>query len=331
MTNLVAWLRGLDLHGEYFFVLVAVFAAATLVVAAVGFVMTRRAELKRRLSRFAAPEAKPVKAGQKKLIDESPEGFVVRLAAPAQKMMAFSGDPGKSWMRRILVQAGLRSRRAHQWFLAAKLLTGLGAALGYVVFFAFYQRFSLQLAITAGIVCLAGFFLPDLVVWAMADSRKTKITRAFPDALDLMVVCAEAGLALDMTFKRVGEEIRPLCPSLSEEFAQTNMEIRAGRPRAESLKRMGERTGVGEVQSLMSLLAQANRFGTSIARTLRVHSDAMRVKRRQLAETKAAKLAVKLIFPLVMFIFPALFVVILGPAAIRVARVLLPALTGGTP
>jgi tight adherence protein C len=143
-----------------------------------------------------------------------------------------------------------------------------------------------------------------------------------------MVVCVEAGLGLDMTFKRVGDEIRPLCKDLSDEFQLTTLEVRAGKPRDEAFKNMSSRTGVSEVNNLMTVLVQTSRFGTSMAKALRVHADAMRIKRRQLAEERAAKSTVKLIFPLVLFIFPALIIVLMGPAAIRIVKVLFPAMGG---
>jgi len=147
-----------------------------------------------------------------------------------------------------------------------------------------------------------------------------------PDALDLMVVCVEAGLGLDMTFKRVGDEIQSLSQDLSDEFYLTVREIRAGRNREECFRNMAVRTGVAEVGNLMTVLNQTNRFGTSLAKALRVHADSLRVKRRQIAEERAAKASVKLVFPLVVFVFPAMFIVLAGPAVIRIFKVLLPAL-----
>jgi tight adherence protein C len=174
-----------------------------------------------------------------------------------------------------------------------------------------------------------GYFLPNLVLYLLTQRRKQELSRSLPDALDLMVVCVEAGFGLDMTFKRVGEEIRGISKELSDEFMLTNLEVRSGLARQESFKNMALRTGVQEIGQLMSMLNQTSRFGTSLANALRVHSDAMRVKRRQSAEEIAAKAAVKLLFPLVAFIFPTLFVVLLGPAMIRIMRVLLPSLQGG--
>jgi tight adherence protein C len=170
---------------------------------------------------------------------------------------------------------------------------------------------------------LAGFFIPDIVLLQLAQKRQERILKATPDALDLMVICVEAGLGLDMAMKKVGDEIRSLSKDLSEEFYLTSLEINVGKRREDSLKSLGERTGVAEVRNLMVLLIQTNRFGTSLGQVLRVHSDAMRAKRRQKAQERAAKAAVKLLIPLIFFIFPALFVVILGPAWIRIAENLL--------
>jgi tight adherence protein C len=156
--------------------------------------------------------------------------------------------------------------------------------------------------------------------------RQEKILVGFPDALDLMVVCVEAGLGLDAAINRVGEEMKVSNALLSEEFRLLGLELRAGKTRRDALKNLGLRTGLEEVKSLMTLLIQTDKFGTSIAQALRVHSDSMRTKRYQRAEEMAAKLPVKLVFPLILFIFPALFVVIVGPAVIKIFRVLLPSL-----
>jgi tight adherence protein C len=147
--------------------------------------------------------------------------------------------------------------------------------------------------------------------------RQTELTRALPDALDLMVVCVEAGLGLNQALVRVGEEIDRVSRILSEEFVLVSLEIRAGAPREEALRHLGERTGLSEFRAFVSMLIQTDRFGTSIAQALRIHADESRTKRRQRAEEEAAKLAVKLLIPIVLFIFPSIFIVILGPALFR--------------
>ena len=149
-----------------------------------------------------------------------------------------------------------------------------------------------------------------------------------PDALDLLVVCVEAGLGLDHAMRKVSDEMKRTHPVLSEELALTNFHLQMGRPRAEALHELGVRTGVADLRSLAAVLIQADKFGSSIAHALRVQSDSMRTRRRQLAEEKAAKTAVKLIFPLVLFIFPGIFVVLVGPAAITMIRDMFPMMQG---
>ncbi|WP_429886086.1 type II secretion system F family protein [Geoalkalibacter halelectricus] len=230
--------------------------------------------------------------------------------------------------RQLLIQAGFRSQAAYRNYMALRFVCMILFPLGFLFTVFFYKLSPLGLIIG---VCLAamGFVLPSVLLGFIAARRKLDISRALPDALDLMVVCVESGLGLDMTFKRVGEEVRPLSKALSDEFRLTTSEIRAGKPRSDSFRAMAARTDVQEVNNLMTILVQSSRFGTSMAQALRVHSDAMRVKRRLIAEEKAAKVAVKLIFPLIFFIFPALMIVIGGPAFIRIYRVLLPAMSGG--
>ena len=168
------------------------------------------------------------------------------------------------------------------------------------------------------------FYLPDLVVGFLGSSRKQAIFLALPDALDLMVVCVEAGLGLDQAMRKVADEMKRTYRVLAEEFALTNFQLQMGRPRAEVLHELGARTGVSDLRSLAAVLIQADQFGSSVAQALRVQSDSMRIRRRQLAEEKAAKTAVKLIFPLVLFIFPGIFVVLVGPAAITMVRRIVP-------
>ena len=164
------------------------------------------------------------------------------------------------------------------------------------------------------------FYVPDLVVGIMGRRRKQAIFLALPDALDLMVVCVEAGLALDQAMRKVVDEMTLTYRILAEEFALANFQMQMGRPRPEVLHDLGARTGVSDLRSLAAVLIQADKFGSSIAQALRTQSDSMRTRRSQMAEEKAAKTAVQLIFPLVLFIFPGIFVVLVGPAAINMVR-----------
>jgi len=173
------------------------------------------------------------------------------------------------------------------------------------------------------------FFLPDIVLYFLAKKRKESIFLGLPDALDLMVVCVEAGLGLDQAMRKVAEEMKKSYRTISEEFGLCNLQLQMGRARNEVLHDLGARTGVDDLKALAAILIQADKFGSSVAQALRVQSDSMRTRRRQIAEEKAAKTAVKLIFPLVLFIFPGIFVVLVGPAAIVMVREMFPAMNGG--
>jgi tight adherence protein C len=177
------------------------------------------------------------------------------------------------------------------------------------------------------VVCLGGgYILPDFVLSMRVTARQEKIQLALPDALDLLVVCVEAGLGLDQAILKSSEELRVTHPDICDEFNLVSLELRAGKPRREALKNLADRTGVEDLSGLVSMLIQTDKFGTSIAQSLRIHSDALRTKRRQRAEEKAHKVSVKLVFPLVFLIFPAMFVVILGPGIIKIMNQLFPAI-----
>lgn len=247
-----------------------------------------------------------------------------KLAAPLQPKTKEAA--GK--LKARLQHAGFRSEGATSIFLGSKLLclifgflAGGGAA---------YWNKGLTQEAMIMTVAIAGvmFFLPDVSLWFMKRSRQDNIFYGLPDALDLMVVCVEAGLGLDQAMRKVSEEMRKTYVILAEEFALCNLQLQMGRARNEVLSELGSRTGVDDLRSLAAILIQADKFGSSVAQALRVQSDSMRTKRSQLAEEKAAKTAVKLIFPLVIFIFPAIFVVLVGPAAITMINEMFPAMAG---
>lgn len=175
---------------------------------------------------------------------------------------------------------------------------------------------------------ILGLYLPDVWVRWCTQRRQREIREGFPDVLDLMVVCVEAGLGLDQAINRVGAEIQSNYPIISEEFDLLSMELRLGIPREEAMRNFNRRISLDEIHQLTTLIIQADKFGSSITRALRVHSDSMRKKRHFRAEELAAKLPVKLAFPLIFFIFPSLFIVLLGPAVINLVEVVLPAMTG---
>ena len=227
-----------------------------------------------------------------------------------------------------LAVAGFRGETAGSIFLGLKfagLVAGLLIGGGTIVTINGLKQNSLM-----SMVAIAGvmFYLPDIVVALIGRSRKQAIFLGLPDALDLMVVCVEAGLGLDQAMRKVSDEMGKSYRILAEEFAMSNFQLQMGRARVEVLHELGMRTGVSDLRSLAAVLIQADKFGSSIAHALRVQSDSMRTRRKQLAEEKAAKTAVKLIFPLVLFIFPGIFVVLVGPAAITMVREMFPMMAG---
>jgi tight adherence protein C len=169
-----------------------------------------------------------------------------------------------------------------------------------------------------------GFFLPRFILKRMIRDRQNRIRLGLPDALDLTVICVEAGLALDQALMRVGEDLHHAHPDLSDEFHLVNLELRAGKPRAEALRNLVDRTGVDDIRSLVGTLIQTDRFGTSVAQALRVHSDSLRTERRQRAEEQAAKTTIKMVPPLVIFVLPSIIFVTIGPAVIELIRQLGP-------
>lgn len=228
-----------------------------------------------------------------------------------------------------LAMAGFRSDTAGRAFLGLKFMGLLvGLVLGSGTFFPFLGATQQSAVMTIGLAGLL-FYLPDAAIWLMASRRQQAIFLGLPDALDLLVVCVEAGLGLDQAMRRVAEETRKTCPPLSDELNLANFQLQMGRTRSEVLHELGVRTGLADIRNLAAVLIQAEKFGSSVALALRTQSDAMRTRRRQIAEEKAAKTAVKLIFPLVLFIFPGIFVVLVGPAAITMVREMFPMMSGG--
>ena len=226
-------------------------------------------------------------------------------------------------LRERLLHAGFRREQAPVVFKGGQLiLGGIGLFFGGVAGL-FLDGFSTQLAMKAIIGGGLGFYIPEIGLTWMGMKRKEAIFLGLPDALDLMVVCVEAGLGLDQAMRKVGEEMTKSHKVIADEYNVANQQLQFGRPRSEVLQALGFRSGVDDLKQLASILIQADKFGSSVGQALRVQSDAMRVKRRQIAEEKAAKTAVKMIFPLVLFIFPGIFVVLVGPAAINMYRNLL--------
>jgi tight adherence protein C len=227
-----------------------------------------------------------------------------------------------SAVRLRLIQAGYPNAAAVPMYLGLRVavpaLMGMGAAVA-LPSMGYSAAKTLILAIYFG---ATGYVLPSTFVGRRLKARQKEMQKALPDALDMLVVSVEAGLGLNQALVRVSEEIYRISPVLSEQLALVNLEIRAGTSREESLRNLADRTGLQDISSLVGMLIQTDRFGTSVAQALRVHAETMRTKRRQRAEEAAAKTTIKMIFPLVFCIFPALFVVILGPALIEIYKAL---------
>jgi len=241
-----------------------------------------------------------------------------------------SDESEVSAIREVLSTAGYRHAQAPILFMGAKLLSSI-VFLGFAVLIPAnllgFPTMAVQVLMYVS-AASAGYFLPILWLHHAVSKRKENIQDAFPDALDLMVVCVEAGLGLDAAISRVSGEIQFAHRELAEEFHLVSLELRTGLSRAEALKNLSRRVDLEEVSSLVALLVQTDKFGTSIGQSLRVHSDSMRVNRQLRAEEMAAKLPVKLLFPLIFFIFPSLFVVVIGPGVVKIYRTLMPVLAG---
>lgn len=231
-------------------------------------------------------------------------------------------------LRQALITAGYRSAHAPAFYLGAKSLCAIVTLLSLALVPHKWLGFpsNTNLVVFYVLAAGAGYYAPGLWLRSTIARRKQTIMHSLPDALDLMVVCVEAGLGLDQAIGRVAVEITLSHKELSEELHLLGLELRAGVARTDALRNLSRRIDLEEIKSLIALLVQTDRFGTSIGQALRVHSEAMKVSRQMKAEERAAKLPVKLLFPLLFFIFPSLFIVIIGPAIIRVIRTLLPTL-----
>lgn len=225
--------------------------------------------------------------------------------------------------RRVLIAAGYRSDTAVRVYYGAKIVLGIAGFIAAVV-----GRGSIDNPVLSIIVlpagALAGFFLPNLVLDKLLGHRQEQIRFALPDALDLLVVCMEAGLGLDQAIANVSRELRQTHKQISDELSLVTLEMRAGKRRVDALKNLADRTAEAEVKKLVATMIQADRFGTSVADSLRTHGDFMRVKRRQEAEERAAKVGVKLVFPIFLFILPSMLVVAAGPGLLQLWKNLFP-------
>lgn len=239
-----------------------------------------------------------------------------RLASPLSRLLPPSAAETQK-LQKQLMQAGFRSPGAPGVYRAMQLATMAGFPAIVALACALLARPLSGAFLWILGAFVAGFFLPRYVLGKMIRSRQQLVRWGLADALDLMVISIEAGLGLNAAMMKVSTELKEVHPDISEEFELANLEIRVGRERDEALRNLAERTGVDDLRSLVAMLIQTDRFGTSIAKAIRAFSDSLRTKRRQRAEQAAQKAAVKLLFPLACFLFPTLFIAILGPAALQ--------------
>jgi len=286
------------------------FLAVFLLVTSFGLLLFYREAMLQRLSSVLSPDAGEPKNKFVRFVEFSSRTSQ-SVIAPFQKVLPRTAQE-VSVIQKRLIRAGYRKDMHLNVFYAAKVLVPLSLAL-LVTATGVYEYGPL---FVYGLALGLGFLLPDFWLGNRITARQLKIRLGLPQALDLMVICIEAGLSIDQATVRVGDELMISEPALSDELGLVNLEQRAGRPRADAWRNLADRTDVDNVRSLCSVLIQADQFGSSVAKTLRIHSDTLRTKRRQQAEEQAAKTTVKLVFPLVFFIFPSLFVAALGPSLI---------------
>ena len=289
------------------------FVVVFVLVSSAGLLLFYREAMTQRLSHLVTPGRK--KYGVFGTLQRTGISFSNNMLGQLERLVPRSQSE-LSVIQRRLVRAGYRQDGAVKLFYGAKVLAPLCFCL---------------LAVMTGLVHYGGFFIyalalglgflaPDFWLGRQIASRQAKIRRGLPDALDLIVICIEAGQSLDQATVRTAQELRDAQPAISDELGVVVLEQQAGRARADAWRQFAERTEVDIVRNLVSVLVQSEKFGTSIAKTLRVHSDTLRTQRRQKIEEQAAKTTVKLVFPLVLFIFPSLFVVTLGPALIVITE-----------
>jgi tight adherence protein C len=272
-----------------------------------------------RLSRLIQPPPQQVR--ETTFADKQKERVRDSLAAVGS-FISSTPTPVGSKAQLPMVRAGYRSDSAMMAMQGIKILM----PIAFVALVFTTGMYRLNVVFVPLLAAVVGYLLPELWLMWRVQARQHRLRLGLPDALDMLVICVEAGLGLDQALMRVAQELRITHPQLSDELQLMNMEMRVGKTRLEAMRELARRTGVEDIKALVAMLIQTERFGTSIAQSLRVHSDDLRMKRRQRAEEMSAKTTVKMVPPLVFFIFPALMVVILGPAVITLMRQFLPAL-----
>lgn len=297
----------------------AIFGFFTCVVLGLlNAVNSRKSRAMERLDELRDPT---LREDKKLLKDRSGVAAALERAAPAlSQAIAPKTEIERNDLKLRLANAGFNNPNAASLFLTIKMISlGFGFLVAGGAGLAIYG-FKLNGLTTMFAGAGLCFYIPDVVLAIIRKGRQEKVFLQLPDALDLLVVCIEAGLGLDAGMRRVSEELQEAAPEICEEFDRCNMQMQMGKVRRECLREMGLRAGVDDLRALVATLINAERFGSSIGPALRVQSDTMRLKRRQYAEERAQKTAVQMLFPLILFIFPGIFVVLVGPAAIMMMK-----------
>jgi tight adherence protein C len=307
-------------------ILALLFVAVVAAVAAIAAVLGRNSRLRDRLAVVGG--AAITREGN---VDAAAQSPLVRMAAPVARIATPDKEEDITRFRAKFYHAGLRARAAPIYFFAIK--TSLALGLPFLAWLAIQFGSSgmggQQVLFILVVIAALGYYLPNLVLGTLVARRQRQIFEAFPDAIDLMVVCIEAGLGLDMAIQRTAKEMALRSEALSEELQLVGVELRIGATRERALRNLAARTGVDEIQMFVAMLLQADRFGTSVADSMRVHAEDLRLRRQYRAEEEASKIPTKLLFPLLLTIFPALMLVLVGPAAIGLARSIMPMMTSG--
>lgn len=291
--------------------------------AVLSMISSRNSQAIDRLNRLSRPQSladieDPTKAAKAGKL----QGLTNAVKSISKPLMPQS-ELEQNALKNKLANAGFRSEAAPMVYSGIRLVC-LGVSFLIAISILVPGRpFGFKMIMGVVIITGIGFYIPSCVLWYLRTKRQQDIFLTLPDALDLLVVCVESGLGLDAAMRKVVDEMGHHAKTITEEFSLANFQLQMGRPRREVLHDLGVRTGVDDVKSLAAILIQADRFGSSISQALRVQSDAMRTRRKQIAEEKAAKTAVQLLFPLILFIFPGIFVVLVGPAAINIMENLL--------
>ena len=280
-----------------------------------ALVLNRQTDARRRLDRIMAPpKDRPVVTPLKSVALTDSVGPTL---SKVSKVLPTSTKE-MSRIRRRVARAGFTSPSAAVIYAASEVVLPVVAGLGAFAIFGSPRGFMI-----GTFLAIAAYLLPGMVLGRIISNRQQQIRNGLPDALDLIIVCVEAGLSLDQAVLKASEELALSHPALADELQQLTNEIRAGKPRMEAFRNFADRTKVDDVRALVAMLIQTDRFGTSLGSALRTHAETSRTKRRQRAEEKAAKLGVKLLFPLIFCLFPSFYLIVLGPSMLKIFRMIL--------